>query len=147
MKQNLLITAAMILTLIATALPTYAATGGSNYIHIEHMTMEFEDHDAVVTLSYDLNLFADMYVFILGSYNLEPTFEKMFSDFESVEVTKIGWNSATIRIKDVSRKVDAYYLHDSRELGMNVKTLTIVYPDGSAKDYPDSKSTPNIFYT
>ena len=147
MKQNLLITILMVTVLISTAVPTYAANNDSNYIYIEQMTMEFEEEDAIVTIYYDLNFFADMYVFILGSHNLEPTFENMFSEFEWVEVKKIGWNSATIRLKEVSRKADAYYLHDSRELGMNIKMLTIVYPDGSTKEYPDSTSTPNIFYT
>ncbi|WP_157209628.1 hypothetical protein [Methanosalsum zhilinae] len=126
----------------------YAKPGPSTaqYMEITHMTMRFDGPDAYVSINYNLDLFSNIYVFMLGSRNLEKTFELVFSDFESLEVLEIGRNHASLKLMNVSRETDDYYLHDSRELGTTIDTLTIVYPGGSDRVTRNVNSTPNIFY-
>ncbi|WP_129582648.1 hypothetical protein [Methanolobus psychrotolerans] len=82
----------------------------------------------------------------MGAYNLEPAIGDLFWDFDDMEVLDIGKDNAVVFVKDVSRKNDEYYLHDSHELGDTVDILTIVYPDGSSRTILDASETPDTFY-
>ncbi|MPN29223.1 hypothetical protein SDC9_176674 [bioreactor metagenome] len=111
------------------------------------MVIEFDKTDADVEIQYHLSPFAQVYMFMFGSKNLEPKIEDIFFDFENIEVQRIGRNSALIHIKDISRQKDENYLHDSRELGMQPDVLTLVYPNGKRQSIEHAKETPDIFYT
>jgi hypothetical protein len=86
-------------------------------------------------------------MFLFGSRHLEPKIEEIFFDFENIEVKRIGRKSALIHIKDISRQNDEYYLHDSRELGMQPDVLTLVYPDKTRQNIGYARATPYIFYS
>ena len=128
-------------------MPSSAVTEDDQFIHINRMTLNFEKTDGIVEITYDLDLFAKTYVFLLGSRNLEPTFEKIFIEFGDVETIEIGQNYAVIMLKNISRQSGEYYLHDSRELGANVDVLTFVYPDSSTKQLENTRNTQNTFYS
>lgn len=116
------------------------------YIHINSMVIEFNKTDADVQIRYRLSPFAQAYMFMFGSKHLEPKIEEVFFDFEDMEVLRIGRTSALIRIKNISRQNDEFYLHDSRELGMQPDLLTLVYPDKTRQDIEYAKATPAVFY-
>ena len=67
-------------------------------------------------------------------------------DFENIEVRRIGRSSALIHVNDISRHDDEYYLHDSRELGIQPDILTLVYPDRTRQNIEYARATPDIFY-
>lgn len=116
------------------------------YMHLDRMEIAFNKTDADVSIEYHLNPFAQTYMFLFGSKHLEPKIKEIFSEFGNVEIQKIGRNSALIRVKNVSKKSEEYYLHDSRKFGMQPNTLTLVYPEGTRRDIENAKSTPNTFY-
>ena len=74
------------------------------YIHLDSMEIAFNKTDADVSIEYHLNPFAQTYIFLFGSKNLEPKIKEIFSDFGNVEIQKIGRNSASIQVKNVSKK-------------------------------------------
>ena len=116
------------------------------YIHVDSMEIQFKKADATVSMEYHLSPFAQVYIFLFGSKNLEPKIEEIFSKFQEVKITKIGRSSATLQIKNISRKSDEYYLHESKTLGVKTDVLTIVFPDGTEISKEHTKETPNTFY-
>ena len=146
MKLAIVVVLALIISFVSMALPTSAVPEEGRYLHVKQMEVEFDRTDAMVTISYNLDFFADIYAFILGSRNLEPAFEQIFFDFENVEVTEIGRNHAVIMLTDVSRQNDDYYLHDQHRLGIMIDSLILVYPDGSIKNIQHTNTTPNTFF-
>jgi hypothetical protein len=118
-----------------------------NYIHIDTMVISFNKTDADVQIKYHLSPFAQVYMFLFGSRHLEPKIEEIFFDFENIEIRRIERTSALIRVKDVSRQSNEYYLHDSKELGMQPDVLTLVYPDSTRQNIERAKATPYIFYS
>ena len=116
------------------------------YIHIDSMVIEFNKTDADVQITYHLSPFAQVYIFMFGSKHLEPKIEEIFFGFDNIEVRRIGRTSALIHINNVSRQSGEYYLHDSRELGMQPDILTLVYPDKTRQSIEHAKATQNVFY-
>jgi hypothetical protein len=146
MKLAIIVGLALAISFASMALPTSAVPEEGQYFHVTQMVVEFDRTDAMVTISYDLDLFAEIYAFILGSRNLEPTFEQIFSDFENVKVTEIGRNHAVIMLSDVSRQDGDYYLHDQHQLGIWVDSLILVYPNGSNKNFQHTNTIQDTFY-
>ncbi|WP_410807031.1 hypothetical protein [Methanohalobium sp.] len=124
-----------------------ANIGHYQYIDINEMTIEFNDNNAEAKISYDLDLFAQMYVLILGSRNLEPTFNEIFNEFGNFKIAEIGKSHAVLMLDNVSRQSGEYYLHDSRKLGTNVGRLILIYPEETSKVVENTNSTPNTFYS
>jgi hypothetical protein len=116
------------------------------YIHIDSMEIDFNKTDADVQITYNLSPFAQVYMFMFGSKHLEPKIEEIFFDFDSIEIRRIGRTSALVHIDNVSRQSGQYYLHDSRELGMQPDMLTLVYPDKTRQSIEYAKATRNVFY-
>jgi hypothetical protein len=116
------------------------------YIHLDSMEIVFNKTDAEVNINYHLSPFAQVYMFLFGSRNLEPKIREIFFNFSNVQVQKIERTSASVLIKDISRQSGEYYLHESREIGMQPDTLTIVYPDGTRRNLQYTKFTQPAFY-
>lgn len=117
------------------------------YIHIDSVVIVFDKSNANVDVEYRLSPFAEAYMFLFGSKNLEPKIKEIFANFTEVNIRQIGSNSASLQITNISRKKDQYFLHDSRKFGMQPDVLTLVYPDSTRKIIPNPKSTPDVFYT
>jgi len=116
------------------------------YIHINSVVIEFKKANANAYIEYRLSPFAEAYIFLFGSKHLEPKIKEIFADFNDVNIQKIGSNSASIQITNISRKSDQFYLHESRQFGVQPDVLTLVYPDGTRRNIQSPKSTPNAFY-
>ncbi len=136
----------MTLAISLLSCPVHAMDEGGQYIHIDQMVIRFDHADAMVTLNYDLGVFAKVYVFAFGSRHLEPELGTIFSDYNNVEMLEIGHDHAVILLKNASRKNGMFYLHDQRELGATIGSLDIQYPTGSSKNIRNADSVPNLFY-
>jgi len=142
----LIISAAIMAAKVSSEINTDQFREGK-YIHIDSIEIDFDKTNANVYLNYDLSPFAESYMFLFGSKNLEPKIKEIFANFSEVHIQMIGSNSASLQITNISRKKDQYYLHDSRKFGMRPDVLTLVYPDGTRKIYQNAISTQDTFYT
>jgi len=115
-------------------------------IHINKMTMQFEDADAIFTLDYELSPFPDLYVLLLGTQGLDGEVQEIFSDFDNVEIKKIGRKRAVVRARNIATQSSGYYLLFSHELNADVDTLIVKFPGGTSRVYTDTATTPNTFY-
>lgn len=147
MKLTVFLVVALIVSLLSFSASNDIISSGEEYIHFKQVTMQFQGTDAVISISYGLDMFSDMYVFLQGAHNLEPAIKSFFSDFGYVEVLELNRDHAVIFVKDVSRKNDEFYLHDSHELGGTTDVFTMIYPDGSTRSITDASSTPDTFYS
>ncbi|MEL4305291.1 hypothetical protein [Methanococcoides sp. LMO-2] len=118
----------------------------TDFMHFDSMVMRFDGTDAYVTVTYDLDTFGRMYVLAFGTRHLESSFETIFSEYEEAEVIEIGYDTAIITLKDVSRSSGNYYLHDGRDLSTDIDSLKVIYPGGTSKTLTSVTETPNIFY-
>lgn len=151
MKIKAIIAIALI---ISAALMAARVTPGNNieqfregkYIHVDSMVFQFKDADAAISIKYHLSPFAQVYIFLFGSKNLEPKIQEIFSEFQEVEIQKIGRSSASLQIQNVSRRSDEYYLHESKSFGVQTDVLTVIYPDGTRRNIEHAKETPPTFY-
>ncbi|MCD4703584.1 MAG: hypothetical protein K8R64_04730 [Methanosarcinaceae archaeon] len=136
----------MTLAIFLLSCPAYAMDEGGQYLHIDQMVLRFDHTDATVTLNYDLDIFAKVYVFAFGSRHLKPELEEIFFNYENVKMVEIGHDHAVIFLKDASRKSDMFYLHDQRELGATISSLYVYYPVGPSKNIRNTNVVPNLFY-
>ncbi len=151
MKATAIITIALI---ISASLMAFKVSPGidmeefreGKYIHLDQVTIEFDKTDAEVIIEYHLTPFAQAYMFLFGSSHLEPKIKEIFSDFNEVTIQEIGRTHAKVFVKDISRQSNDYYLHDTRQLGMEPDILTLVFPDGSRRNAENARETPNTFY-
>lgn len=138
----------LLLVLSSASLTALAQENDENtdFMHFDRMVMRFEETDAYVTINYDLDTFARMYVLAFGTRHLESSFEGIFSEYEEAEIVEIGYDNVAISLKNVSRSSGDYYLHDSRDLGTDIDSLQVIYPGGTSKTLTSVTETPNIFY-
>jgi hypothetical protein len=146
MKLTAFLVIAVIISLLSFSVSNDLISNGEEFIHYKQVTMSFQGTDAVISISYGLDMFSSMYVFLLGAHNLEPSIDNFFSDFGDVEVLEIGRENAVIFVKDVSRRNDEYYLYDAHNLNGTADVLTMVFPDGSTQSFMDASSTEPTFY-
>jgi hypothetical protein len=117
------------------------------YIHVDSIEIQFEKTDAAVSINYHLNPFAQAYVLMFGSKNLEPKIKEIFSGFREVKIQQIGRSSASLQVLNISREEAGNYLCDSYELGVQSDVVTFVYPPkGKTRSYEHVKVTPPVFY-
>lgn len=147
MKITAFLVFAMIISLLSFSASNNIISNDGEYIKFNQVSMEFQGTDTIISVSYSLDVFSSMYIFLLGAHNLEPAIDDLLFDFDSKEVLEIGKDKAVISAKNVSRKNDEFYLHDSHELGRSVNLLTIIYPDGSTRTVSDASATPDTFYS
>jgi hypothetical protein len=116
------------------------------YIHVDNMEIQFDKTNASVNIDYHLNPFAQAYVIMFGSKNLEAKIREIFSGFREVKIQQIGKSSASLQILNISIEEDGNYLCNSYQLGVHSDVVTFVYPDGKKKSYENIKVTPPVFY-
>jgi hypothetical protein len=151
MKAKAIITIALIISAVLMAAKVSPGINADQftegkYIHLDNMEIAFSGTDARISIEYHLSPFAQAYIFLFGSKNLEPKIKEIFFDFGNVEVQEIGKDSALIQVKGISRHSDEYYLHESRKFGVSPDTLTVIYPEGTRREINRPRTTPNTFY-
>ncbi|WP_340817798.1 hypothetical protein [Methanolobus sp. WCC4] len=147
MKLTAFLVIALIIALLSFSASYNVISTGEEYMVVDQVNMRFQGTDAVITMSYGLDMFSSMYVFLMGAHNLETAIDDFFFEFGDVEIVEIGNGRAVIFATNVSRENDEFYLHDSHELGSNVRLITLVYPDGSIRTVLNSNATPDTFYS
>ena len=108
MKFTAFLVIALIISLLSFSASNDLISNGEEYIHFKQVTMRFQGTDAVISISYGLDMFSSMYISLMGAHNLESPIDTFFSDFGDVEILEIGRDNAVIFAKDVSRKNDAF---------------------------------------
>ncbi len=113
---------------------------------IASLVINFDKADATFAVNYDLGKIPKLYILLLGSKNIEPKIKSIFSDFD-FEILKMDQSTTVLRVKNISRLDNGYYLHDSRNLGAKIKTIVVYTPDSTrAREFSNLNSTPPIFY-
>lgn len=142
----------LVLTVI---LLSSAITGTANadtprYLHVNTITMELDGPDATISVDYELDIIARLYVLFLGSGNIEPAIIELFEDFEDVRVVSIRDDHAVVKAMNVSHEdqegAGGLYFHDSHSLGTTVDTFVLVFPSGVSRTFTDVSATPNTFF-
>ncbi|MDD3043379.1 MAG: hypothetical protein PHW56_10660 [Methanosarcinaceae archaeon] len=151
MKTRAIITIAILIsaTLLAINLSPVVKTGEfseGDYIRLERVEMAFNGTGADVSVHYQLSPFAQTYMFLFGSKHLEPKIDKIFFDFEDPKILEIGRKEAMVRITNVSRPQDEYFLHESHKLGMQPDMLVLIDPKGKHTNIANAAFTPDTFY-
>ncbi len=152
METKLIIAIALIISAVLLAAKLFQEVSTEQfkegkYIHINSVVIEFNKSNANVNVTYRISPFAEAYIFLFGSKHLEPKMKEIFADFSDVKILKIGSNSASLLVSNISRKNDQFYLHESRKFDVQPDILTLVYPDGTRRNILNTSSTPNTFYT
>ncbi|MGA9187975.1 MAG: hypothetical protein WB014_05265 [Methanosarcina sp.] len=142
----LIISAILLAGRISPAMSSEQYSAGK-YIHIDNIIMEFNRVNSTVDVEYHLAPFTKAYIFFFGSKNLEPKIKEIFSEFPEVKIQKIGFNSATLQITNISSKNGQDYMHESTKLGLRPDILTIVYPyNQGTREIKNPDSTLSVFY-
>jgi hypothetical protein len=141
----LIISAALLAGKVSSGIDTEQFREGK-YIHLDNMEIAFNKANADISIDYRLNPFAQVYIFLFGSKNLEPKVKEIFSDFDDIEIKNIGLTSASIEVKNVSKINKEVYLFDSYKLGVQSDVLTFVYPEGKRRSYEHVNVTQPVFY-
>jgi len=111
---------------------------------ITSLNIQFDKTDAIFTVNFNFDKISKMYFLVYGSKSLEPEIRSIFSNFD-YDIIKIDDKKAILKVKNVSRLDNGYYLHDSHKFG---ETIDIVYISDSygTNTYFKINSTPYYFY-
>ncbi|UZE92395.1 MAG: hypothetical protein IB616_00830 [Methanosarcinales archaeon] len=107
-----------------------AASGESRYIDIERATMTFDGADANIVVKYSVdNLFAKLYIWLLGPEVIKQKLESTFFDLQ-IQIVEISCDEAVIVASDVITYNNGRYYIGPHQLGQNVDTCVITFSDG-----------------
>jgi len=152
MKTKPIIVIALLISSILLAARFVPGTGADQfkegkYIHVDNMVIQFEKTNATIYIDYHLNPFAQAYISLFGSKNLEPKIKEIFSEFKGVKIQTIGISSASLQVLNISREEAGNYLCDPYELGVQSDVVTFIYPPkGKTRSYENVKVTPPVVY-
>lgn len=135
-----------IVLVFSAMLPHSEGTSAGRPFDITSLIINFDKTDAVFTVNYDLGKLPKMYILLFGSKSIEPRIKSVFPDFD-YEIVKMNQDKTILRVKNVSRLENGYYLHDSHMLGATINTIIVYTPDSTRPtEYSNANSTPNKFY-
>ncbi|MCX9014683.1 MAG: hypothetical protein OIN89_07810 [Candidatus Methanoperedens sp.] len=138
--------ALFILLILALLLPLTSGVPERRNFELTRASIIFDKTDATITVNYEFPKLMKLYILLLGSKSIEPKIKEAFLDFD-YDIIKMNHEQAILRVKNVSRSSQGYYLHESRKLGTSINTVYIYTPDSrTAKQYSNINSTPNTFY-
>lgn len=142
--------AALILILavmITMTLPPSGIASSGRSLEVSSLLIKFDKTDATFTVNYDLGKIPKMYILLFGSRSIEPRIKDIFSNFD-YEIIKMDQDKSILKVKNISRFENGYYLHDSRRFGATINTIYIYTPGyPRPTEYTNLNSTPNKFYT
>ena len=147
MKLEQALAISMGLFLVTMSVASAGGVQGSNYIHIENMTMRFDGSDANITVEYRLDFFAKLYMLLFGPKVIEPKLEGIFAEFENATIKEISQEKAVIvAINVLVHKGETYHINPYK-LGQEVDILVIVFPDNYTITFNDRNTVPSITYS
>jgi len=127
-----------------------ASADPPRYLQVESITMTLEGPDATLNIEYELDIIAQVYVFLLGTGSIESAITGLLSDFDNIQVLSVMEDNAMVKVMNVSyqdpEQGENIFFHDSHNLGTNVDTLILVFPSGVERMFYDVSTTPNTFF-
>ncbi len=144
MRVAIILAIALLLVL---ALPFTDGKPEKHFLDITSLTINFDKTDATFTVDYNLGKLPRLYILLMGSRDLEPKINSIFSNFD-YKIIKMDQDRAVLRVTNISRFDRGYYLHDSRiKFGETIGTVNIYFPDDPVpRDFYNINSTPVVFY-
>lgn len=125
---------------------------GSEYLHINDVTMRLEGANASFDLNYTLDTFSSIYVMILGCRFLEPELISFLGGYSDVKLVRADVGGATLFVKDAGKYNSGYYLFDSTPFGSKdepvkegIASFSVVYPEGRTRTFYNVTATQNVF--
>jgi len=128
-------------------MPTVSVAGGdSRYIHIERATMTFDGADANIIVEYSVdNLFAKLYMWLLGPEVIKQNLEGIFADFQ-IQIVEVSCDEAVIVASDVMTYGNGRYYVGPHQLGQNIDTFVITFPDDYAITLRSIDAIPSLVH-
>ncbi len=115
-------------------------------LQITLLTIKFDKSDAIFTVNYHFDQLSKFYLLMFGSKSIEPKVKSLFSNF-NYEIIKIDQDEAILKVKNISRQDNGYYLHESKKFGATIDKVYIYSPDSvQPREYDNLNSTPYFFY-
>ncbi|MDI6888150.1 MAG: hypothetical protein QMC78_00435 [Methanocellales archaeon] len=128
-------------------LPMVSAAEDAGYIHIESVVMTFDGADANIIVEYSVdNLFAKLYMWLLGPDVIKQNLESTFADFQ-IQIVEISCDEAVIIASDVMTYNNGRYYVGPHQLGQSVDTLVITFPDDYTITLRSVDAIPSLAHT
>jgi hypothetical protein len=145
-------TSAILILLAFSSLICCCPAAGSEYIHINDVTMRLEGENATFDLNYTLDTFSQIYVMVLGCRYLEPELRFFLGCYKDVQLIRADYEGATLHVRGAGRYNSGYYLFDSTSFNCNesspaegISRFSVVYPGGRVRTFYNVTSTQNVF--
>ena len=147
-RTILLITGLLLSSLLITM--GTASADPPRYLQVESITMTLDGPDATLNIEFELDMIAQVYVFLLGTGSIESAISGLLSDFDNIQVLSVMEDNAVVKVMNVSyqdpEQGENIFFHDSHNLGTTVNTLILVFPSGVERMFYDVSATPNTFF-
>ena len=147
-RTILLITGLLLSSLLITM--GTASADPPRYLQVESITMTLDGPDATLNIEFELDMIAQVYVFLLGTGSIESAISGLLSDFDNIQVLSVMEDNAVVKVMNVSyqdpEQGENIFFHDSHNLGTTVDTLILVFPSGVERMFYDVSATPNTFF-
>ncbi|HPT36775.1 MAG TPA: hypothetical protein PLZ44_00650, partial [Methanothrix sp.] len=128
---------ALMAALFSMSMLVFVPASGSEYLHINDVTMRLEGANASFDLNYTLDTFSSIYVMVLGCRFLEPELISFLGGYSDVKLVRADVGGATLFVKDAGKYNSGYYLFDSTPFGSKdepvkegIASFSVVYPEG-----------------
>lgn len=120
------------------------------YMQVESITMTLDGPDATLNIEYELDMIAQVYVFLLGTGSIESAISGLLSDFDNIQVLSVREDYAVVKVMNVSyhdpEQGGNIFFHDSHNLGTTVDNFKLRFPSGVERTFSDVSATPNTFF-
>jgi len=127
-----------------------ASADPPRYLQVRSITMTLEGPDATLNIEYELDMIAQVYVFLLGTGSIESAISGLLSDFDNIQVLSVMEDNAVVKVMNVSyqdpEQGENMFFHDSHNLGTTVDTFKLVFPSGAERIFYNVSTTPNTFF-
>ena len=147
-RTILLITGLLLSSLLITM--GTASADPPRYLQVESITMTLDGPDATLNIEFELDMIAQVYVFLLGTGSIESAISGLLSDFDNIQVLSVMEDNAVVKVMNVSyqdpEQGENIYFHDSHNLGTTVGIFKLAFPSGAERIFYDVSATPNTFF-
>jgi len=145
--KNLIIAISVLIIFSTIVICIDIADGREKRLPIKSLNIQFDKTDAIFTINFDFDKISNIYFLVFGTKTLEPKIRSVFSNFH-YDIIKIGVDKAILKVKNVSRFDNGYYLHDSQKFGdtIDIVKISVVDTPGPGRTYYKISATPNYFY-
>ncbi len=143
------VSALMVLVILGMLIaPATAASQGDNEVHVTKMIVQPNGPDMHFTIYYDTDFFTKVFSIIFGAKIIEPSIERVFTNFSNVTLVSIDTNNeiAGIVVKNQSTLDNTgwYVYNQTTTFAYNIDVIEIHNSDGSVITLTDTNTLPVI---